>query len=183
MSKLLELDHQRRQTDYCSNVFHMMLRYCTSSHRLGQHPMQSVVYTCKHVTAKACMHASTQPRMQEAIEKCLTRFWILCVRIGALYIRWCRAWIRGVVTSGEMTGMIHVRMYVLDGCMHAWIHASIHLYIDTYMWPPCMCRHTHNSNQWHQWYNSLLSSSCQPLHHCVLKMLMFVRTCVHACML
>ena len=166
MSKLLELDHQRRQTDYCSNVFHMMLRYCTSGHRLGQRPMQSVVFTCKHVTAKACIHASTQPRMQETIEKFLIRFWSLCVRIIALYIRWCRAWVRFVVTSGEMTGMIHASMYVcmyvlqhwecknrasncnhacmyvLDACMHAWIHTSIH----PYMWPLCMCRHNHNSN-------------------------------------
>ena len=74
--------------------FHMMFRYCTSDHWLGQHPMQSVVYTCKHITAKACIHASTQLRMQETIEKFLIRFWILCFRIAALYIRWCRAWVR-----------------------------------------------------------------------------------------
>ena len=75
MSELLELDCQRRQTDYCSNFFHMMFRYCTSDHMLGQHPRHSVVFTCKHVPAKACIHASTQLRMQETIAKFLIRFY------------------------------------------------------------------------------------------------------------
>ena len=103
-SNLIANDERHINVRYCSNIVLLDIDKLTSR------------------CTSACIHASKLPRRrvylqarnregEKSIEKVLIRFEFSCTRIGALHIRWFRAWVRCVVTAGEMIGMSYEHMH------------------------------------------------------------------------
>ena len=132
---------------YTSNSVQIMFRYWTSGYWLGHQPVQPVVYTWNHATACGVYMQACKCEGEKSIEKVLIWLKITCVCIGTLHIRWCREWVRRVVTSVEMMDMSYAYMHT---CTYAHMHT-------------CMCHWWCTSYQ--KWWKLPVDQSISTSNH------------------